>query len=111
MASTARFTLKGLGPFDGVYDRPEEFDLGELFFIEQTAGIKAGEIGDAMRGGSVGLLACVIAIALKRAGFDVPMEVLWGAKDENIEVDQVEQDEDEGRPLDSPTSGGDENEP
>lgn len=113
--ATARIYIKGLGPIDGEYDMPEDFNLGELFFIEQTAGIKAGELNEAIKGGSVGLLTCMVSIALKRAGFDVPMGVLWAAKDENIDVktiDEQDEDEDAGRPLAStPTPSGAGNEP
>jgi hypothetical protein len=105
----AVITLSGLGPLDGKYDMPTDLNMGELFFVESTVGIKAGQIEDAVKAGSVGLLACMIALALKRAGFpDVPMSVLWEASDEQIDVEKVEDEgeENDGRPLDSQTPGG-----
>jgi hypothetical protein len=97
MAATIR--LKGLPPYDGDYPMPEDFDLGELYFIEREVGVRAGEVRDAVAAGSVGVLACVVAIALKRAGKgDVDMRLLWAAKDENIDVENAPEPEADARP-------------
>ncbi len=106
-------TIKGLPPYDGDYPVPTEFDLGELWFIEQTTGIRGGQLEEAGLTGSVGLLGCIVVIALRRAGHTrVPIEAIWAAKPGDITVTMAEEEaEEEGRPPASPTPGGSENEP
>lgn len=75
-----KVSLTGLGVFNGEYD----LDLGyftnrELHLIKQVSGVRAGEIAEALGAGDNDVLVALAAIAAKRAGKDVPLDMLWDA--------------------------------
>jgi hypothetical protein len=61
-------------PFDGTY-----FTNRELHTIKRMAGIRAGEIPDALEAGDNDLVVALTVIALERNGKTVHEDTLWNA--------------------------------
>lgn len=97
----ANVVIKGVPGLDGSYDLElGRFTLGELHTIKKEAGVRAGEIEDAIRAGDTDLLVAFALIALKRAGREIAAERLWEADSGDIELDlDDEDDEVESTPL------------
>lgn len=92
----ASVVIKGVPGVDGSYELElGRFTLGELRIIKKEAGVRAGEIEDAMRAGDTDLLVAFALIALKRAGRDVASERLWEADSGGIELDLSDEAEGE----------------
>ena len=64
---------------DYVLDPEEPFTNRELHKIKQMSGVRMGEFEDALGAADNDLLIAFTAIALKRAGRDVPDDALWDA--------------------------------
>jgi hypothetical protein len=88
-------------PFDGTY-----FTNRELHTIKRMAGIRAGEIPDALAAGDNDLVVALTVIALERNGKVVHEDALWNANVGCIEA--VLGEEDEADDADPPTPGLDE---
>lgn len=52
------------------YDWPDDFTGREFLMIQQETGIRAGELEDALQAGDVHALACLVVVALQRAGVE-----------------------------------------
>jgi hypothetical protein len=107
--------LEGVSPHvDGSY----EFDIGtftnrELHTIKQVAGVRGGEMGEALGAGDNDIVVALALIVLARHGKDVPVDVLWDAELGKITLDASDLDEevDERPPVSSPTPSGAGSEP
>lgn len=66
----AKITISGVAPFDGDYDLDDAraFNGHELHLIKKVAGVRLGEIGEALKAGDYDLIVAVTAIAVWRAG-------------------------------------------
>lgn len=77
-------TVKGLGRLDGVYEFDRDDLLGamtnrELHRIKVMAGVRAGEIQDALAAGDNDVLVALAAIILTQRGKQVDDDLLWDA--------------------------------
>ena len=96
----ANVVIKDVPGLDGSYEMElGRFTLGELRIIKKEAGVRAGEIEDAMRAGDTDLLVAFALIALKRSGREVAPERLWEADSAGIELDLSDEEEVEATPL------------
>jgi hypothetical protein len=98
--------LTGIPGFDGSY----EIDFGrftnrELHVIKQLAGVRLGELSDAFAAGDNDVLLAIAKIAVKRAGKDIPDELLWEAEMGSITFDVSDLEEDDENDSRSPGSG------
>jgi hypothetical protein len=91
--------LTGIPGFDGSY----EIDFGrftnrELHMIKQLAGVRLGELSDAFAAGDNDVLLAIAKIAVKRAGKDIPDDLLWEAEMGSITFDVSDLEEDDELP-------------
>ncbi len=108
-----KITISGVDArVDGSYDLDldDVFTGNELHLIKKVAGVRVGEIGDAMNAGDYDLLVALTKIALDRNGRDVPVERLLDAKVGAIQFGETEAEaaveaEDEQLPLTSASTG------
>jgi hypothetical protein len=99
--------VTGIGrAYDGEYELDGSyFTNKELHTIKKLAGIRAGEIPEALEAGDNDLIVALTVIALERHGTVVNEDVLWNAKVGCIEAILGDDQEDEADP---PTPGLDE---
>ncbi len=108
-----RITISGVaGRIDGVYDLDlaDSFTGNELHLIKQHAGVRVGEISEAMEAGDYDLIVCLTKIAMDRSGNDVPIDQLMEAKVgaitfEQTDAEKADAEEDEELPPVSAPSG------
>jgi hypothetical protein len=101
--------VKGVPPYDGEYplDFSSGLSNGELHKIKEFTGIRAGEMTAAMAAGDSDLTVAFAWILLTRAGHTVNIDALWAAPPDAFDVaGEDDPEEDEVRPPDSPTPGG-----
>ena len=97
--------IEGIPGLDGDYPLPDtEFTGRELHLIKQHAGVRAGEIEEALDAGDYDVILCVTMIAMQRAGRTVDMDALLDASTGKI---QVIAEDDAGPPALTPTGPGD----
>ena len=105
-----KLVIKNLHPYDGEY----ELELSGLtnrdyHRIKQLSGVRAGELGEAMQAGDIGVFVAVTEMILKRNGFpQVNVDALWDAEEQCFQVVE-DGGEDEDRPPAIATTGGEEN--
>lgn len=81
------------------------FTNRELHLIKQIAGVRAGELFDAMEAGDNDLIVALAHLAIKRAGRNQPtLEMLWDMAPGEIEISNPEANG--GPPTSTPTSDG-----
>lgn len=76
-----KIILKGCQPYDGTYD----FDSGyftnrEFHTIKRIAGVRAGELEDALAAADLDVMVAIAVIALQRHGKQVDEDVIWDAE-------------------------------
>jgi hypothetical protein len=84
------------------------FTNRELHLIKSIAGVRAGQLFDAMEAGDNDLVVALAHIGIKRAGRHQPtLDALWDMAPGEIEISSPD-DEEEGAvpPTSTPTSGG-----
>lgn len=97
----AKLILKDLG---GKLDGEYEFDISyftmrELHTIKRIAGVRAGELGDALEAGDSDAVVAMATVALNRHGIDDAEDRLWNSKAGQITiVADDEPEEDDGSP-------------
>lgn len=85
-----KLVIEGLGKqFDGEYEvdlaqmlvmgNPETMTNGELHTIKRIAGVRAGEIEDALVAGDNDLMLALALIVLARHGKRLPEQLMWDA--------------------------------
>lgn len=125
-----KIIIDGIAGYNGEY----EFDAGyftneELHTIKRVAGVRAGELQDALAAMDSDLVVAFAAVALKRNGKAVHEQLLWAANfgairlefDAEVPEEDAElpppqgpgdsESEDENRPSSGPTSNGDSDPP
>ena len=105
----AKIVIRDIPGLNGEYD----LDLGrfrndELRLIKKEAGVRAGEIEEAMRALDNDLVISFALIALKRAGKDVPPSALWEADVGSVSMDFSDEEADD---VDPPAQGSPPSEP
>lgn len=110
-----RVKIEGVAGFDGEYEVDQAaFTMGDLRLIKSIAGVRAGELDEALRAGDVDVLVAITIIALRRSGHPH-----WQAFDNAINEAAIdpppltyigsssEEDGDEGNPQTPPQEPGD----
>jgi hypothetical protein len=129
MAKTQILVITGIPPYDGEYPIDDSgFTTAEYHQIKQISGVRSGELQEALAAGDAAVAVALTAITLQRNGKVVQLGLLWEAKEDDIDVRAVcpvcqvnnvvtlercvacgaelDAPEDEGRPLDTATNGG-----
>ena len=104
-----KLVLKDVDPYSGSYEIPAGgWTNRELHYIRQHSGVRAGEINEALKAGDAGVLVAMAAVLLQRNGFpEVNIDALWDMSDDNWDFEKTGEDED--RPPESATTGGEKN--
>lgn len=105
------FTVKGIAPYDGTYEVPADFTMGEFRDIKRIAGVTAGNLAQAGEDGDTDLIVALAYITLTRAGFAVQEKLLWAADPGSYVIPELNEEDEVGRPPANPTTGGEPNEP
>lgn len=83
------------------------FTNRELHLIKQIAGVRAGELFDAMEAGDNDLVVALAHLAIKRAGRNQPtLDMLWDLAPGEIEIINPDAEANGGPPTSTPTSDG-----
>ncbi len=108
-------TLAGIHPsYDGAYvlDLSDSFSYGELHTIKEIAGVRVGELDDAMTAGDSDVIVALAKIAVDRSGNTIPVAVLMGATAGGIQFGpteaekQAEEVQEQIPPVPAPPSSG-----
>ena len=77
----ARIKIEQIHPYDGEYDLDlSYFTMRELHTIKRVAGVRAGELDDAINSGDSDVVVALTVIALERAGKNgVNVDLIWDA--------------------------------
>lgn len=99
------FHLEGLPPHDGDFPFPADLTNRELHTIKLMAGVRAGELEEAMTAGDTDILLAMLVIALQRAGHKVDTEQIWDTTfgDEAGKIQFIVDEEDEVEKLPPPS--------
>lgn len=92
----AQVKISGSGNpvLDGDYPLDTSFFTNrELHTIKDIAGVRAGELEDALRAGDNDVVVAIALIALRRAGKQVPADVLWDLPAGRLVLDLRDDDE------------------
>jgi hypothetical protein len=103
----AKLKIVGIYGFDGEYDLDiSKFTGDELHTIKQIAGVRGGELSEALQAGDYDLVIAFAVIVLRRAGKTVDPKEISAAEVGAITVDLQTGQEVEARPPGSaPPSG------
>lgn len=64
-----RIKINGIPGFQGEYEVDQgAFNMGDLRLIKRVAGVRAGELDEALKAGDVDVLIAIAIIALKKSG-------------------------------------------
>jgi hypothetical protein len=104
----AKLTITGVYGADGEYEfdfdqRP--FTNGELHTIKQVAGVRAGEMQEAIEKDDNDVLVALALVVLGRHGKRVPVQAMWLADVGSLVFDFTEVAEEEQDPTVPPPSG------
>ena len=80
MPQNPRITIEGVPPYDGEYEVDQNFTNREFHTIKQVAGIRAGDLQEAMEHKDTDLIVALAVNCLRRAGLVVNIEALWEAE-------------------------------
>jgi hypothetical protein len=72
--------IEGVPPYDGVYELDMNFTNRDLHTIKQVAGVRAGDLNDALEHQDLDLVVALAVNALRRAGKPIDMDVLWDSE-------------------------------
>lgn len=78
----------------------------DLHEIKQVAGVRPKEIADAIANWDNDVVVAFALCALRRAGRDVSVDVLWDAPVGSITLDFTDEEEDASPPGQTPPDGG-----
>lgn len=108
----ANLTITGLGSLDGSYEFDDSrFTMGDFRTIKRIAGVRAGELGDALAAGDTDLIVAIAVIALERNGRVGAEDMLWTADAGQLSLTLGGGDDADPPPVEpagsKPSSGGD----
>lgn len=90
-----------------VYDISPPFTNRELHLVKQVAGVRAGEIFDAMESGDNDVLVALAHIAVRRNNTARPtLDELWDMEAGSITVEEIEDELDPTSAADAAPEGG-----
>jgi hypothetical protein len=72
--------IEGVPPYDGEYELDMNFTNRDLHTIKQVAGVRAGDLNDALEHKDLDLVVALAVNALRRAGKPIDMDVLWDSE-------------------------------
>ena len=99
----ATLIIEGITGLEGEYEFDiSYFTMRELHTIKKVAGVRAGELGDALEAGDSDAVVAMATVALERNGKTGVVERLWDSKAGQITI--VHQDEQVEEEPDSPPS-------
>lgn len=102
-----KVVLKNVMPYDGEYDIDTSyFTNREFHTIKRIAGVRAGELDEALTAGDMDVVVAVAVIALQRSGTPFDEDTLWDSKAGSIELIAGESEDDAGPPDLQPGSSG-----
>jgi hypothetical protein len=84
-----KIIISGIPPYDGEYPFEGGFNYGELRTIKRIAGVRAGELYDALEGGDSDVVVAAAIIALERAGKTVDEQDFWKADSGAIRLEST----------------------
>jgi hypothetical protein len=88
-----KMTITGVFGADGEYEfDPSFFTNRELHRIKTVAGVRAGELSEAIAAGDSDLVVALAMIALARNGRQVPEDALWDAEAGKISLKPIEEE-------------------
>lgn len=94
-----KIRLEGVFPYDGEYEMDlSYFTMRELHTIKKVAGVRAGELGEALEAGDSDVVVAIALIALQRAGKQVSEDIIWDAPAGKVTLvagEEEEADEDD----------------
>lgn len=91
--------IEGVPPWDGEYDFDGNLKNKELRRIKQVAGIRAGELVEALAAGDTDVLVALAVVVLEREGKTVDPDDFWNAEVGSITY--VGEEETAGPPAES----------
>lgn len=72
--------IEGVPPYDGVYEIDMNMTNRDLHTIKQVAGVRAGDLNDALEHRDLDLVVALAVNALRRAGKPIDMDTLWDSE-------------------------------
>lgn len=81
-----KIVITGIPPYDGAYPFEGGFNYGELHTIKRIAGVRAGQLFDALEAGDSDVIVAAAIIALERAGKTVDENDFWKADSGSIQL-------------------------
>jgi hypothetical protein len=72
--------IEGVPPYDGEYELDMNFTNRDLHTIKQVAGVRAGDLNDALEHQDLDLVVALAVNVLRRAGKPIDMDVLWDSE-------------------------------
>lgn len=87
-----KLVIEGIQPYDGTYDLDTSyFTNRELHTIKRLAGVRAGEVSEALDANDTDVVVAIAIIGLTRAGQSPVEDMIWDAKAGSIKL--VSEDE------------------
>lgn len=95
-----KILIKGIDAYDGEWDFDSSyFTNRELHTIKRVAGVRAGELSDALAAGDTDMIVALAVVALQRHGKHVDEDLLWDGHAGSILYEGEPEDEEEGDAL------------
>lgn len=89
---------------DGTYEFNDPLTNDDYRFIKREAGVRAGELHEAMLAGDNDLAVCFAIIAIRRSGREFDPRLLWDAEAGHITIDASDEEPDNNPPVSAPAS-------
>lgn len=101
-----KVVIEGIPGYSGEYefDTSRVLTHGEMHIVKRIAGVRAGEVDDAIAAGDTDMVIALAVIALKRSGKQVVEDMLWDAPTGSITY--VGEGDDADPPAEAPSSDG-----
>jgi hypothetical protein len=106
----ASIKIEGVPPYDGEYPLDMNMTNREFHTIKQIAGVRAGDLDDAVAHKDLDLVVALAVNALRRAGHVVDIDRLWDSEAGKIMLAADEGEDDAApppQPSSQPTPSGD----
>lgn len=87
-----KILIEGAPPYDGEYELDLNFTNRDLHTVKQISGVRAGELDEAIRVGDLDVVVALAVNALRRAGHQVNIDILWDAEAGKITLIEDEAD-------------------
>lgn len=81
-----KIVITGIPPYDGEYPFESNYSYAELHTIKRLAGVRGGELMDALESGDSDIIVAAAVIALERAGKNPDEADIWKATVGSIQL-------------------------